>query len=114
MDIEKLRAFCLNLPGAQEDIKWGADLCFMIAGKMFCATSIDPPHKVSLKVTDEQFGDLTVLPGIEPAPYLARYNWVQLQTWDVLADQEWERMIEQSYQLVVAKLPKSKLKNLIG
>ena len=35
MDIDALRAICKKLPGVTEDIKWGNDLCFCIAGKMF-------------------------------------------------------------------------------
>jgi predicted DNA-binding protein (MmcQ/YjbR family) len=38
MNIEQLRKFCLSFPGATEDIKWGADLCFCVGEKMFCVT----------------------------------------------------------------------------
>ncbi|WP_299821884.1 MmcQ/YjbR family DNA-binding protein [uncultured Pontibacter sp.] len=112
MNIEALRALCLSLPGATEDIRWGADLCFLVGGKMFCATSIDPPHQVSFKVTDEDFGALTVSTQIVPAPYLARYKWVQVQQWTSITDEAWQTYVKQSYEMVKAKLPKSKLKAL--
>ena len=41
MNIEQLRKFCLSFPGATEDIKWGADLCFCVGAKMFCVTGAD-------------------------------------------------------------------------
>ncbi|MFD2515667.1 MmcQ/YjbR family DNA-binding protein [Pontibacter locisalis] len=112
MNIEKLRELCLSLPGATEDIKWGADLCFLVGGKMFCATSIEPPHHVSFKVLEENFGEMINSSEIIPAPYLARYKWVQVKQWNSIKDEEWEFYVKQSYELVKAKLSKQVLKNL--
>ncbi|MEJ8801754.1 MmcQ/YjbR family DNA-binding protein [Pontibacter sp. H249] len=112
MNIEELRELCMALPGVTEDIKWGADLCFLIGDKMFCATSVDPPHAVSFKVKDEEFGELTATAGVIPAPYLARYKWVQVQEWSILNDADWDTYVKQSYELIKAKLPKSKQKAL--
>ena len=53
MNIEKLRGLCLSLPGVTEDIKWESDLCFSVAGKMFCGTSVDVDSGASFKVTVE-------------------------------------------------------------
>ena len=102
----------MALPGATEEIKWGADLCFLVGDKMFCVTSIEPPHHVSFKVEDDTFADLTATAGIIPAPYLARYKWVQVQEWSNLTDTEWEAYVKHSYELIKSKLPKSKLKAL--
>ena len=112
MNIEALRELCLGLPGVTEDIKWGADLCFLIGEKMFCVTSIEPPHTVSFKVTDEQFEEMTAKPLIIPAPYMARNKWVNVQKWDALTDPEWETYVNQSYTLVKAKLPKKVQKEI--
>ncbi|NEM98875.1 MmcQ/YjbR family DNA-binding protein [Pontibacter burrus] len=112
MNIEELRALCLALPGVTEDIKWGADLCFLVGEKMFCVTSIDPPHSVSFKVTDEEFDGMVARPGIIPAPYMARNKWVNVQEWSVLTDAEWNNYVKQSYGLVKAKLPKKTQKEI--
>jgi predicted DNA-binding protein (MmcQ/YjbR family) len=106
VNIEELRALCLGLPGVTEDIKWGADLCFLVGEKMFCVTSIDAPHSVSFKVTDEQFDEMVTRPAIVPAPYMARNKWVNVQVWSSLTDAEWNTYVKQSYSLVKAKLPK--------
>ncbi|WP_242919015.1 MmcQ/YjbR family DNA-binding protein [Pontibacter liquoris] len=106
MDIEKLRECCLQLPGVSEDIKWGADLCFSVAGKMFCVTSLEAPHAVSFKVREEEFDELSSSPQVIPAPYMARNKWVQVQEWGRLSMQEWESYVKQSYELVRSKLPK--------
>lgn len=114
MNIEELRDLCLSLKGTTEDIKWGADLCFLVGAKMFCVTSIDPPHAVSFKVQNEEFDELVSKPGIVPAPYMARNKWVSVQEWGILSDPEWESYVKQSYELVEAKLPKKVVKEIEG
>ena len=107
-----MRELCLSLPGVTEDIKWGADLCFLVGEKMFCVTSIDAPHSVSFKVTDEQFDEMVARPTIIPAPYMARNKWVNVQEWSGLTDAEWDNYVKQSYALVKAKLPKKVQKEI--
>jgi len=113
MDIESIRNICKKLPSVTEDIKWGNDLCFMIGGKMFCVAPMDTPLKVSVKVTDEEFGELTNLPGIIPAPYVARYKWIFVEDVNVISEKKWEYYITQSYNLVKAKLSKKELEGLV-
>jgi len=109
MTIESLRAFCRKLPEVTEDIKWGHDLCFCVAGKMFSVVSLERPHSIAFKCTPERFGELVERPGIIPAPYMARNMWVQEQELgEVLDRREIEALVKESYELVVAKLPKSR------
>jgi predicted DNA-binding protein (MmcQ/YjbR family) len=95
----------MGLPGTKQDIKWGHDLCFVVADKMYCVTSVDGPLAASLKVRPEEMETLTEREGIIPAPYMARNNWVYVETAKALTPKEWKRYIRQSYDLVVAKLP---------
>jgi predicted DNA-binding protein (MmcQ/YjbR family) len=113
MDIEAIRDICKNLPSVTEDVKWGNDLCFIIGGKMFCVTPMDTPLKVSVKVTDEEFGELINLPGIIPAPYVARYKWILVEDVNVFTAKKWEQYITRSYNLVKAKLSKRELEGLV-
>jgi predicted DNA-binding protein (MmcQ/YjbR family) len=76
MNIETLRELCRSLPAVTEDVKWGHDLCFSVAGKMFCVAALDGPLTVSFKVKDDEFDELSNSPGLRPAPYVARYKWV--------------------------------------
>jgi predicted DNA-binding protein (MmcQ/YjbR family) len=109
MTIESLRAFCRKLPEVTEDIKWGHDLCFCVAGKMFSVVNLERPHSIAFKCTPETFGELIERPGIIPAPYMARNMWVQEQELgEVLDRREIEALVKASYELVVAKLPKSR------
>ena len=110
MNLESLRALCLSFPAVTEDVKWGHDLCFSIGGKMFCVASLEPPFTFSMKVTPEEFEELVALPGIVPAPYMARYHWVLLQEEHQVPVSSLEKYIRQSYEMVKAKLSKKDLK----
>ena len=109
MTIETVRSFCRTLPHVTEDIKWGHDLCFCVWGKMFTVVNLERPHSIAFKCTPETFGELIERPGIIPAPYMARNMWVQEQELgEVLDRRELEILVRTSYDLVVAKLPRSK------
>jgi predicted DNA-binding protein (MmcQ/YjbR family) len=109
MTLETVRSICRALPAVTEDIKWGHDLCFSVAGKMFAVVDIERPHSIAFKCTPESFGELVERPGIIPAPYMARNMWVQEQELgEVLDRRELETLVRTSYELVVAKLPRSK------
>ena len=109
MTIQTLRQICRTLPAVSEDVKWGSDLCFCVHKKMFVVVNLDPPHQVAFKCTPESFGELVERPGIIPAPYMARNMWVQEQALgETLDRRELEALVKTSYELVVAKLPKSR------
>ena len=107
MPAEWVRHFCLSLPHTTEVVQWGNDLVFKVANKMYAVLALDPAKVIlSFKCTDEEFIDLTERDGIIPAPYLARAKWIGLERIDALSRKEIERLLRQSYDLVVAKLPK--------
>ena len=99
MNVDRLREVCLSFPGVTEQIQWGYDLLFKVGGKMFAVTPLEPaPVCLSFKASLENFAELTERPNIIPAPYLARAQWVALETRDALS--------RESYDMVFAKLPK--------
>jgi predicted DNA-binding protein (MmcQ/YjbR family) len=80
-----------------------------VAGKRFSVVSLERPHTIAFKCTPETFGELIERPGIIPAPYMARNMWVQEEELgEVLDRREIEALVKASYELVVAKLPKSR------
>lgn len=114
MDIESVREYCLSFPHATENLQWGADLVFKIAGKMFAVISLEAEsdHCMSFKCTPEKFAELTERSRIVPAPYVARYHWVALETFAALNDRELRSRLRNSYDLVFAGLPKKKQQQL--
>lgn len=105
MNIETLRTMCLTLPGVTEDIKWGDNLCFLAGGKIFCIANLSGDHAASFKVTEEEFEALAERPGLRPAPYLAKNNWIMAERPGAMTRTEWERYLAQSYNLITSKLP---------
>jgi predicted DNA-binding protein (MmcQ/YjbR family) len=95
MNIETIRNICKKLPSLTEGIKWGNDLCFMVGEKMFCVILLNTPVKVSFKVADEEFDEMTNLEGIVPAPYAARHKWILIENVNVLSKIKWEHYINQ-------------------
>lgn len=76
---------------------------------MFAAAALEPGKVAfSFKVTPEEFASLCENDGIIPAPYAARFHWIALERRDALPTAELARLVRQSYDLVVAGLPKSK------
>ena len=108
MDIESVRKFCLSLPHVTEDVQWESDLLFRIGNKIFAVVALDPAtnHRMSLKCTPEKFTELVEQEGIVPAPYVARYHWVALETFDALPASELKDLLTTAYELVRDKLPK--------
>ncbi len=106
MDVETFQKICLKLPAVTEDVKWGNDLVFSVGSKMFCVTSLEPPFTFSFKVKDDEFEEISGRDGFKWAPYMARAKWVLVTKPSTLPKKEWEKFIEQSYELVKAKLTK--------
>lgn len=106
--MEWFREYCMSLPGATEQIQWVDDLVFKVGGKMFAISVLLATHPIrcSFKCTPEDFAELTERPGIIPAPYLARSSWIAMESWDALPRAQVCTLLRQSYDLVVAGLPK--------
>jgi predicted DNA-binding protein (MmcQ/YjbR family) len=114
MDIEWVRRCCMALPRTTEQVQWGHDLVFKIGGKMYAAGPLEPPFDVclSFKASPEEFAELCERPRIIPAPYMARAQWVALEDWDAVPAAELKRLLKQSYEMVLAKLPRKKREEL--
>jgi len=113
MNVDWLRELCLSFPGATEQIQWGYDLVFKVGGKMFAVTPLEPaPVCLSFKASPENFAELTERPNIIPAPYLARAQWVALQTREAVRREELAGLLRESYELIAAKLSKKEQEKL--
>ena len=107
MNPEWIRGVCLQFPAVTEHMIWGNDLTFKVANKMFAHAALDPglPVWLSFKASPENFYQLTERQNIVPAPYLARAQWVALETRDAVPPAELASLLREAYELVVAKLP---------
>jgi predicted DNA-binding protein (MmcQ/YjbR family) len=111
-EVEK---FLLALPHATLTVQWGNDRVFKIAGKMFAVIGQDEAKKpagMSFKASEESFRILTELPGIIPAPYLARAHWVALDKPTRLPAKELKAYLTRAHAIVASGLTKKKQKEL--
>src|SRR3977135_3575084 len=107
MDASWIRDLCLSFPSVTEHVIWGNDLTFTVGGRISAHAVLEPaPVWLSFKASPENFYELTERPGIIPAPYLARAQWVALETKGALSSAELSTLVRDSYDLIVAKLPK--------
>ena len=113
MDIDAIRQHCLGFPHTTENVQWGSDLCFKVDGKLFAVAPLEvAPVRLSFKCTPENFAELCERPGIIPAPYMARAQWVALQSLSAVPDDELRELIAESYRLVWERLPKKRREEL--
>ncbi len=107
MNVDAIREFCLSFPNATENLKWGDDLCFKIAGKIFTIVGLES-HALCFKCTPETFAELIERENIRPAPYVGRFKWVMLDRLNAVRWDELRGLIPQSYEMVSSNAPKSK------
>lgn len=105
MDVDAIRRHCLSFPATREKLQWGEVLCFKVGEKMFATLNLDllAQTRLAFKCSPEQFSELLEHEGVRPAPYVGRYHWIALENLDALPDDEIERLIERSYQIVLSK-----------
>lgn len=114
----KLIETAASLPGVTVDIKWNDNLVYSVGGKMFVMFSpvhdkdMPTPERFSCKVDPWRFLELTDLPGIEPAPYLARAHWVTVEQPETLPVDFWEVLLADAHRIVAAGLSKKSQREL--
>lgn len=106
MTPDAFHAAALALPAATFDLKWGDDAVFSVGGKMFAAYGPIGGDVVGYRFKASDMGfELLVEQGVaRPAPYAARFKWVQLVSADALPDKEVEALVAQAHGLVAAGL----------
>ena len=107
MDLEQFREYCLSKPGATEATPFGPDvLVFKVSGKMFALAALDEvPATVNLKCDPDLALDLRDrCEQIKPGYHMNKKHWNTVEIETGIPDVELWRMIDHSYDLVVASL----------
>lgn len=109
MNLEELTEYCLAKPGAWSDQPWDGDHVAKVAEKIFAfmgATSVGLKCANTRDQADEWL--LRYPESAAVMPYIGRSGWNTLRTDGDISDDELRAAIDESYDLVVAKLPKSR------
>jgi predicted DNA-binding protein (MmcQ/YjbR family) len=113
MNIEDFRAYCLAKPNATEGTPFGEDnVVFKVRGKMFALASLDEvPPRVNLKCDPERALDLRDrYEEVTPGYHMNKKHWNTIELSGGVPAAELRGMIDHSYELVVASLPKNRRK----
>jgi predicted DNA-binding protein (MmcQ/YjbR family) len=110
-DLDWIRKLCLSFADVTEDMPWEGDLCFKVRGRIFTGVGLSDGRfpRVTLKCSSETIHERLEIEGIVRAPYVGRYDWIQLADSNVLPADDLESLIRQSYDLVAAKAPKKRI-----
>lgn len=107
MTTDQIAAFCLALPGTREDLKWGSNRVFSVAGNKMFAVLDFLGENLAFQVHSDLFLGFVDRPGIHPAPYLARAHRISMSSQQIpMGDDELRDLLTRAHQLVVRKLPK--------
>ena len=110
MNIEEYRLFCLSKKGVTESIpfsKLPSVLVFKVKGKMFTATDIDTFASFSIKCDPETIDELRAqYLALEEPSYFSKKHWSNVVMDGSIPDDILYEWLDQSYDLVVAKLTK--------
>ena len=116
MTPEELKSACLALPGSREEFPFDeTNSVFKVAGKLFAISRLDAdPLRVSLKCEPDLAVHLrTTYPAaVLPGYHLNTRHSNTVVVNDVVADHLVRDMIEDSYDLVVAGLPRREREKL--
>jgi len=110
MDLGEFREYCLTKPGACEETPFGPDvLVFKVGGKMFALAALDEvPTTVNLKCDPDLALDLRDrYEQVSPGYHMNKKHWNTVEIGTGVPDSEVRKMIDHSYELVVASLPKA-------
>jgi predicted DNA-binding protein (MmcQ/YjbR family) len=105
----------MEMPGAAEDHPFGPQTSvFKVAGKMFALSALkSAPLRVSLKCEPDLAERLRqTYPAVAPGYHLNKRHWNTVTIDGSLPDETLAELIEDSYDLVVAGLPRATRESL--
>src|SRR5215510_2847172 len=110
MTRDDVLAYCLDLPAAEETYPFGDEVAVVkVGGKMFALVSLDgDPGVVNLKCDPARALELRgAYAGIRPGYHQNKRHWNSVDLDGSVEDDVVRGLIEDSYDLVVAALPRA-------
>jgi predicted DNA-binding protein (MmcQ/YjbR family) len=109
MNIEELHSYCLSLKGAEETFPFDDTTMVMkVGGKMFALIPLDTVEtSISLKCDPEKALQLRdEFPCVRPGYHLSKKHWNTVYMDGAISEELLKQWIVDSYELVIAGLPK--------
>jgi predicted DNA-binding protein (MmcQ/YjbR family) len=108
VNIEDLRDYCLQKPGATESFPFGEDtLVFKVGGKIFLLTGLEDGNRFNAKCDPELAVELRErYTEVQPGYHMNKKMWNTVFMDGALTKKQLIEMIDHSYELIVKSLPK--------
>lgn len=108
MTIDEMQAHCASKPGVSWDTPFGPDvLVLRVAGKIFMLAPLDDPGTINLKCDPERAIELRErYDGIVPGYHMNKRHWNTVDVTGSVPRKLLLELIDHSYELVRASLPK--------
>lgn len=107
MNIEEIRAYCMSLKYATEEILWDDVLVFKVGGRMFCFVPLNEELKMNVKCDPVEALELRErFSAVQPGYHMNKKYWNTIYVNDTVSDNILKIWISNSYHLVMAKLTK--------
>jgi predicted DNA-binding protein (MmcQ/YjbR family) len=113
MDLAEVREYCLSKADTTERTPFGPTvLVFKVGGKMFALAGLDElPATVNLKCDPDLALDLRDrYEQVRPGYHMNKKHWNTVEIEGGIPDFELRKMIDHSYDLVIKRLPKPRVK----
>ncbi|MDA3859843.1 MAG: MmcQ/YjbR family DNA-binding protein [Melioribacteraceae bacterium] len=114
MNIEDIQKHCYTKKALTEGFPFDEEtLVFKVAEKIFCLTNINQPLRLNLKCNPEKTIELREeYEEIIPGYHMNKKHWNTVDLQGTLKDSLIKELIDDSYNLVFASLPKKVRDNL--
>ena len=114
MNIEDLRDYCIQKPGATESFPFGEDtLVFKVGGKIFLLTGLENGNRFNVKCDPELAIELRErYTEVQPGYHMNKKMWNTVFMDGSLSKKQLLEMVDHSYELIVKSLPKKMQEDL--
>lgn len=111
MDVAAVKEHCSRYPGASSKMFGEPSnvLVYYSGGRKFAYFKTSEPEmwRFSIRTTPERFLELTDVPGIKPARYMARFHWVTIVNVSSVPADYLQELIAWSYTKAVTRQRKA-------
>lgn len=118
MDTEALKAYCGRFPGAESRLYGEPSniLVYFVGGKRFAwfKTSAPERWRFTIRTTPDRFLELTDIPGMKPARFMARFHWVTIVDVRTVPEAYLRELVQWSYDKALGALPKSRRMQILA
>lgn len=118
MHVAAVKEHCSGYPGSSARLSGPPTnvLTYSVGGKQFAYFKTSEPEqwRFSIRTTSERFLELTSVPGIKPARFMARFRWVTIVDVDTVPSDYLQELIAWSYAKALGSLSKRRQSTIAG